>query len=279
MSPWSVEAPCTPHCLTGAAPRVPLAETARRYAALTRTLTHSLAMGDRLADPRVLREQARAVLRALGVRLETDPAPGGGAPGALIVANHISWLDAVALLAVEPATVLAKHEVARWPVAGTLARRIGAHFIDRTAMRELPLVVQQLARTLHSGRSVLVFPQATTWCSVTGGCFRRAAFQAAIDAGAPVRPVTVDYVQAGAPSTVAAFLGGDDFTSSLRRVAAARGLSVRITVHSDLRGTDRRDLAAAARAAVCGAHPHERHRASRASKLGSHVRTPGPHLP
>lgn len=140
-------------------------------------------------------------------------------------------------------------------MVGTLARRIGTRFIDRGAVRELPSVVAELAASLRSGRSVLVFPQATTWCTVSGGRFRRAAFQAAVDAGAPVRPMTVDYLQRGAPSTVAAFLGGDDFTTSLRRVAAARGLSVRVTAHPALRGTDRRTLAAEARAAVRGTRP------------------------
>ncbi|GGT90119.1 lysophospholipid acyltransferase family protein [Streptomyces violascens] len=255
MSPWSVEGPCTPDCVRETAPRVPLTETARRYAALTHTLIRTVAMGERLADPHTLRTQARAVLDALGVRLEAGPAPSEHTRGALLVANHISWLDVVALLAVEPVTVLAKREVGQWPVVGTLARRIGTRFIDRGAVRELPHTVDELTATLRSGRSVLVFPQATTWCAVSGGRFRRAAFQAAVDAGAPVRPMTVDYLQDGAPSTVAAFLGGDDFTTSLRRVAAARGLSVRVTAHPELRGTDRRTLAAEARAAVCGTRP------------------------
>ncbi|MFE9535208.1 lysophospholipid acyltransferase family protein [Streptomyces sp. NPDC006691] len=261
MNPWSVAAPCTPDCLDDHTPRVPLTETARRYAALTHTLIRAVATGERLADPRVLRGQARAVLHALGVRLETGPpvrgvAPAAGiTPGALVVANHISWLDAVALLAVEPVTVLAKREVGQWPVVGTLARRIGTRFIDRGAVRELPYTVAELAGLLRSGRSVLVFPQATTWCTVAGGRFHRAAFQAAVDAGAPVRPMTVDYLQDGVPTTVAAFLGGDDFTTSLRRVTQARALSVRVTAHPELHGTDRRTLAAAAGAAVCGTRP------------------------
>ncbi|MFF4183307.1 lysophospholipid acyltransferase family protein [Streptomyces sp. NPDC001691] len=253
MNPWSVAAPCTPDCVRETEPRVPLAEAARRYAALTHTLIRTVALGDRLAAPAVLRARARAVLDALGVRLETGPVPPGGGGGALLVANHISWLDAVALLAVEPVSVLAKREVGQWPVVGTLARRIGTRFIDRGAVRELPCIVAELAATLEAGRSVLVFPQATTWCTVAGGRFRRAAFQAAVDAGAPVRPITVDYVQRGVPSTVAAFLGGDDFTTSLRRVAAARDLSVRVTAHPPLWGTDRRTLAAEAHAVVRGA--------------------------
>lgn len=260
MTPFAVDRGCPAECVTEPVARLPLAELARRYAALTYTLTRAVARGDRLAEPRALRSEARAVLGALGVRLEADHAErlsaGEGGPGTLVVANHISWLDVVALLAVEPVTVLAKREVGRWPVVGALARRVGTRFIDRDERpRRLPHLVAELAGALRGGTSVLVFPQATTWCSAAGGRFRRAAFQAAADAGAPVRPVTVDYREGGAPSTVAAFLGADDFTASLRRVAGARELAVRVTAHAPLRGTDRRVLAAAARHAVLGGGP------------------------
>ncbi|MFD6433399.1 lysophospholipid acyltransferase family protein [Streptomyces venezuelae] len=280
MSAWTVDRGCPASCATEPDPRVPLGELARRYATLTYALTRAVARGDRLAEPVILRTEARAVLGALGVGVErvdrvegiggvkggargvesVEDAPfsvrAAGAVGTLVVANHISWLDVVALLAVEPVSVLAKREVGRWPVVGALARRAGTRFIDRDGSpRGLPRLVAELADALRAGTSVLVFPQATTWCSVTGGRFRRAAFQAAVDAGAPVRPVTVEYRQGGGPSTAAAFLGEEDFTASLRRVAGARGLSVRVTASPPLWGADRRVLADAARRAVLGVDP------------------------
>lgn len=242
---------CTPACVTRSAPRVPTAELARRYAALTYEIGRGVTQGERLAEPTALRARARGILDALGVRIES--APRGLAvrgAGTLIVANHISWLDVVSLLAVEPVTVLAKREVGRWPVIGTLARRAGCQFIDRGGLRQLPYAVAELASTLRSGRSVLVFPQATTWCSVPGGRFRRATFQAAADAGAPVRPVTIRYYQHGTRSTTAAFLGDETFGASLHRVTRAQGLTVRVTAHAPLHGTDRRELAAEAQSAV-----------------------------
>ncbi|MGX1881393.1 lysophospholipid acyltransferase family protein [Streptomyces sp. NPDC055287] len=270
MNPWAVDAGCPPACAAHAAPPVPTAQTVRRCAGLARAIAHAVSRGERLAEPGTLRGQARSILAALGVRLVAGPEPltvpggstgrtggpaGPAGPGTLIVANHISWLDVVAVLAVEPVTLLAKREIGQWPVVGTLARRVGTCFIDREALRELPRAIADLSSTLRSGRSVLVFPQATTWCSAPGGRFRRAAFQAALDAGAPVRPVTIAYEQAGAPSTVAAFLGDEDFVTSLRRVAGASGLTVRITPRPPLPLTDRRSLAAGARAAVGGAQP------------------------
>ncbi|MGW7050921.1 lysophospholipid acyltransferase family protein [Streptomyces sp. NPDC054887] len=260
MSPWAVDAGCRPHCAAHAAPAVPAARAVRRCVRLAGAVARAVSCGERLAEPPVLRERARSMLAALGTTLAADPGPlsvprGDGGPGTLVVANHVSWLDVVAVLAVEPVTLLAKREIGQWPVVGTLARRVGTRFVDREKPRELPHVVDDVARLLRSGRSVLVFPQATTWCSAPGGRFRRAVFQAALDAGAPVRPVTIAYEQAGAPSTVAAFLGDEDFATSLRRVAGASGLTVRITPRPPLPHTDRRSLAAAARAAVGGEHP------------------------
>ncbi|WP_438488351.1 lysophospholipid acyltransferase family protein [Streptomyces sp. S186] len=286
--PFDVRPVCTPGCAAHAVPRLPFTGTAPRAAAFTGAVGRALAAGPRLGDPVRLRAHARALLAALAVGLEvrgvagaagvagvagvagplsvprTEPAVGpaerapGAArsPGTLIVLNHVSWLDIVALLAVEPATLLAKREVGRWPLVGGLARRAGTHFIDRTNPRRLPYTVGELSALLAAGRSVAVFPQATTWCTAEQGAFRRATFQAALDAGAPVRPVTVAYAQQGRPTTVAAFCGDDSFAASLRRVAAARGLTVRITVHPALptagRGLDRRALAAAAERAVLG---------------------------
>ncbi|MFF9480169.1 lysophospholipid acyltransferase family protein [Streptomyces sp. NPDC014733] len=256
--PWDVIPGCDRDCARHARPPAPAYATALRGAAFAAAVRRALADGGRLADPARLRAHARALLGALGVRLDgAGPlrAPATG-PGTLVVANHISWLDIPALLAVDPVAVLAKREVGGWPLIGGLARRAGTHFIDRTSPRGLPQVVAGLTEILASGRSVAVFPQATTWCTADAGVFRRATFQAALDAGAPVRPVTLTYTQDTHPSTVAAFCGPDTFLASLRRVLAARGLAVRVTAHPPLppgRCRDRRELAALARDAVLGA--------------------------
>ncbi|MEU8350201.1 MULTISPECIES: lysophospholipid acyltransferase family protein [Streptomyces] len=256
-------------CVTRTGTRPPARRTLRRAAAFARVVTRAMASGERIADPEVLRASARSALDALGVRLETDgarlgvraapPAPGAPEPGTLVVANHISWLDVVALLAVEPVTVLAKREIAGWPVVGPVVRRAGTRFIDRDSLRSLPGTVGELAALLRTGRSVMVFPEGVTRCSGTGGRFRRAVFEAALDAGAPVRPVTVGYRQHGVPSTVAAFVGEDDFGASLRRVLAADGLTVRLRAHNPVLPVpgvdDRRSLAERAQRAVRAADP------------------------
>ncbi|WP_372493315.1 lysophospholipid acyltransferase family protein [Prauserella halophila] len=182
-----------------------------------------------------------------------NPQHGGSGVGTLVVANHVSWLDIPVLLALEPVTFLAKREVARWPFVGRQARRMGTLLLDRWSLRGLPATVDAVAERLRAGETVAVFPEATTWCSSPGGPFRRAVFQAAIDVGAPVRPVTLSYRQRGAPSTVAAFVGDDGLAASLARVVRARDLSVHVDVGRHLEPVgDRRTLARRAQHAVQG---------------------------
>ncbi|MFI2026615.1 lysophospholipid acyltransferase family protein [Streptomyces buecherae] len=284
MNAWAPSSPCDQRCVAHAAARVTAARATRRSMAFARRVLSALAAGEALSDPAAVRAHAQSILAAIGVRVEhlggplsaptapTGPSPstgptgpnatagagGTGGVGTLVVANHISWLDVIALLAVEPVTMLAKREVGDWPLVGTLTRRAGTRFIDRDSMRGLPRTVDEIAGLLRGGRSVMVFPQGATWCAGTTGDFRRATFQAAIDAGAPVRPVTLGYFQHHALSTVAAFVGDDDFGSSLRRVMSADGVTARVQVHPAIPASaarDRRELAALAREAVRDAAP------------------------
>ncbi|MEU7175598.1 lysophospholipid acyltransferase family protein [Micromonospora tulbaghiae] len=208
-----------------------------------------------------LRGWALWTLRTLGVRLVVrGRVPRGRA---LLVANHVSWLDVLAVLAVSPARMLAKREVRRWPLVGALAAAAGTVFVDRSRPHDLPATVAQVAGALRSGRSVAVFPEGTTWCGAATDCrpsggFRPAMFEAAVAAGAPVVPLRIGYRYAGDPSTLPAFLGEETLWASVRRVLAARGLTVSVTLSAALHpgeGADRRSLARIAEAAI---HPSPR---------------------
>jgi 1-acyl-sn-glycerol-3-phosphate acyltransferase len=53
-----------------------------------------------------------------------------------------------------------------------------------------PATVAEVAGQLRAGRSVAVSPEGTTFCGASRGRFRPAMFQA-VDAGAPVMPVSI----------------------------------------------------------------------------------------
>ncbi|WP_343449056.1 lysophospholipid acyltransferase family protein [Micromonospora oryzae] len=273
---WRPVSGCDAGCLPGPGETaaVPVARRLGRLAAVLLMLAAGALLAGLLpvlpARERraALRGWARGTTRAFGVRLVAR----GRLPRrpSLVVANHASWLDVLALLAVAPARVLAKREVRRWPLVGPLAVAGGTLFVDRARPRALPAAVGRVAAVLRAGHPVAVFPEGTTWCGAAldcrpGGGFRPAVFQAAVDAGAPVVPVRIGYhlaaapapglssARAGGPTTVGAFLGAESLGRSVWRVLGARGLTVTVTATAALhpgRDADRRRLARAAESAV-----------------------------
>ncbi|MFE9056508.1 lysophospholipid acyltransferase family protein [Streptomyces mutabilis] len=254
MSAWLPSAPCTPGtCVEPSTAARALPRAVLRLTAVAVLLLAGVAVvltPLRTRVPAVLvRFWCRWIVRAAGVRVRfTGAAPPEG--GLLLVANHVSWLDVPLLAAVRPARMLAKSEVRCWPVAGPLAARSGVLFIERDRLRALPDTVAVIARALRAGAAVAVFPEGSTWCGRARGRFRRAVFQAALDAGVPVQPVRIRYLSGErAVGTAAAFVGEDTLLASLWRVASARGLTAEVEVRPAVppgRHHDRRSLARAA---------------------------------
>ncbi|MGR6321875.1 lysophospholipid acyltransferase family protein [Micromonospora soli] len=260
---WRPASGCGPACLpAGTDPAVPLARRVGRLLGVLGMLLAGVGLAALLPllparDRRAaLRGWARGTLRALGVRLLVRGRPPRRR--ALLVANHVSWLDILAVLAVAPARMVAKREVRDWPLVGPLAAAAGTVFVDRSRPRDLPATVARVAAALRAGHSVAVFPEGTTWCGEAADCrpargFRPAVFQAAVDAGVPVVPLRLNYRYAGDPTTLAAFLGEETLWQSVRRVLGARELTVSVGVTAALHpaaGADRRVLARAAESAI-----------------------------
>ncbi|WP_222871312.1 lysophospholipid acyltransferase family protein [Nonomuraea sp. PA05] len=231
LNPWRPMGPCTPAACIGdpasAVGRVRRA--ARLLAAVTVVLggVPVALVARSFTRARLTRLWALLMLRALGIRLEVH---GTGGAGELVVANHVSWLDPLVVAATVPSRPLAKQEVAGWPVIRTLVAGAGALFIDRERLMALPSAVAAVAGALRAGDTVVAFPEGTTWCGREMGGFRPAVFQAAIDAGAAVRPATLRYREGPLPSTRACFVGDDSLLASLLRVTATRDLVVEVTL-------------------------------------------------
>jgi 1-acyl-sn-glycerol-3-phosphate acyltransferase len=264
MTLWLPSSACGTGCLptAGSVPRVNPGVAVLRTAAIVGLLLVAVAalgvlpLMSQQRRPGAVRTFARAALRAIGVRhMATGRLPR---QGALIVANHVSWVDILVLLAHTPACLLAKHEVRGWPVIGAMAASGGTVFLDRTRPRTLPATVADVAAALRAGRTVAVFPEGTTWCGRSSGPFRPAMFQAAIDTGAPVVPVTLRFMAGGTPTTVAAFVGDDTLLASFRRVVTKRGLEVTLSAHPALHPGARASRRSLARAAASAVQPPDR---------------------
>ena len=259
--PWFPASPCDASCVRPAGSALGRFGVALRVTRFAATATAVVA-GGLLVTPaprpirrRYVRGAARGLLAALGIGFEVDDRrPHVGRGVGLVVANHTSFLDIVAIAGVVPARFVAKAEILGWPVVGDLARRLGVIGIDRAALRSLPSTIGAMTTGLFDDDAVGVFPEGTTWCGRTGGRFRPATFQAAVDARMPVIPVHVGFRHAdGSVATAPAFIGDDDLLDTLRRVLRARGLRVVVRIHElQLPGDDRRALAARCERLVFG---------------------------
>ncbi|MEU8326136.1 lysophospholipid acyltransferase family protein [Nonomuraea sp. NPDC048881] len=262
INPWLARAPCSVRaCLPEEAVAAGRTRRAARLCAallvLLAALPAFLAMGaaPRLWRARTAQAAARLLLRAFGVRVEVaGPADlAGPAAGVLVVANHVSLLDPLVMLAALPCRLLAKREVRRWPLIGTLGAACGALFIDRERLSTLPAAVGLIRDALLAGETVAVFPEGTTSCGREVGTFRPAVFQAAIDARAAVCPAVLRYYEGPSPSSRGSWVGEDSVTGSVVRVAGTRRLraEVRLTPLLPPPAPDRgpRGRAALARAA------------------------------
>ncbi len=137
---------------------------------------------------------ARLVLRLTGTPLAVsglDNLPRDQT--CVLVANHASYLDAVALTAALPARFgfVAKRELAGRLVSKVLLGRLGTEFVERFDVQRGVEDFDRMAETVQKGRSLLVFPEGTFSRAPGLRRFRMGAFVAAVRGEAPVVPITI----------------------------------------------------------------------------------------
>jgi 1-acyl-sn-glycerol-3-phosphate acyltransferase len=124
----------------------------------------------------------------LDVRVEGELAPRAE----VRVANHVSYLDILALASADAGRFLSRHDVAGWPVVGRVARRCGTLFVDRDSTSARAVALRSLATAARRAPAVLVFPEGGTGRGPLRP-FHAGAFLVARQAKVPVRPIALDY--------------------------------------------------------------------------------------
>ncbi len=192
-----------------------------------------------------IRWWAGKMLRVMGVQQVVQGTPHAGAT--LLAANHVSWLDIVALHAVCPqARFVSKADVKRWPLINKLVDAADTLYIERERKRDALRVVHQVAEALQKGQTVAVFPEGTTGDGHALLPFHANLLQAAIAVEAPVQPVALRFSDPHhRVSPAAAYVGDTTLVQSVWRIACAEGLTVHVALlpAQGARHADRRVLA------------------------------------
>jgi 1-acyl-sn-glycerol-3-phosphate acyltransferase len=193
-------------------------------------------------------------LAVLGITLEVHGTPHAGP--VLLAANHISWLDILAINAVHPVRFVSKADVRHWPVLGWMVACGGTLFIERERKRDALRVVHQVAAALQGGETIAVFPEGTTSDGQSLLPFHANLLQAAIATEAPVQPVALRFSDSRhAVSPAAAYVGDTTLAQSMWQVVLADGLcaSVHLLPALVTRQLDRRALAERIQAEIAAA--------------------------
>ena len=157
-----------------------------------------------------------ARVRVVGTPLRRD---------AVLLANHLSWLDILLLAGASGCAFVAKAELRAAPLVGWLCTLHHTIFVRRGDRLGVGEQVAALRRAIARGQPVALFPEGTTSDGVTLLPFK-AALLAALDPAPPalmVQPVRIDYEAAARDL---AWVGDEPGTAHARRVLSRRGTFV-----------------------------------------------------
>ena len=208
--------------------------------------------------PKASRRHARALWlqrtgRHVGRIFKLEVHVDGTIPArGLLVSNHVSYVDIIALLSLATAMFVAKREVKSWPVLGLMAQLGGTLFIDRQRRTHVGEINDDIQNALADGALVIVFPEGTSSDGSTVLPFKSSLLEPATQSKHPLTIGWVHYTLADGTADVGVSYWGDDtFFPHLLNLLSKR--SVRAVVRFapiENHSTDRKELAQQLHAAV-----------------------------
>jgi 1-acyl-sn-glycerol-3-phosphate acyltransferase len=191
------------------------------------------------------------MLRVVGARMTISGA--NPTQPAVLIANHVSWIDILALAGATGTAFVAHDGLAGNPVLRFLCRLHRTVFIARHDRASIGGQIGQVQQGLRDAGVLTLFPEGTTNDGCTLLPFKSSLLAAVEGSGAEVAilPVWLDY---GAEAADIAWAGDEPGLANVLRVLA-RSRPVDTTVHllaplaAEQRG-DRKAIAAAAREAI-----------------------------
>jgi lyso-ornithine lipid O-acyltransferase len=178
----------------------------------------------------------RIMAALLGLRISIKGTPSSTRP-LIVVANHISWLDIIAISSLLPAIFVTQHAVASWPIFGRLARLSPSIFVNRDRRLEVAETISCISDALTGGEVVAIFPEGTSsdgtkilpFRSALLGAVRETLRKAEHLPAIFIQPVSVAYV--GPKRRLAAWALEDEieFVPHLLQVVGLRRIDIALT--------------------------------------------------
>ncbi|CAA9890594.1 1-acyl-sn-glycerol-3-phosphate acyltransferase [Candidatus Methylobacter favarea] len=187
--------------------------------------------------------------RILNLHIQIDGKVVDG--DAILVSNHISWLDIIAIGQLLPACFVAKNDILNWPLIGYLAVQGGTVFIRRGDKRQVRTTAEKMVWLLKQHRKIIAFPEGTTSDGSHILPFHSSLFQPALLTKAAIQPIALEYL--GDTKALAPFIGEDAFVPHLLRMLAMEELHISMKILPVIKtaGKKRHELAKHSRDSIC----------------------------
>lgn len=137
----------------------------------------------------------------LGMQVKVIGTPSTDRP-TLIVSNHISWTDIIAVGSKADVTFVAKSEIQKWFFVGFMASLQRTLYVDRKRRGDAHRASQEMGKRMASGGAVLLFAEGQSDLGTHVLPFRSALIGAAqhamLEAGAGevlIQPLTIAYTK------------------------------------------------------------------------------------
>lgn len=197
--------------------------------------------GFRVREAMAVRQRwAGRLLQTVGVRMQVEGSPPDFP--CLLVCNHRSYLDPIAILCHVPGMPVSKAEVRHWPALGYGAALSGIIYLQREDAGSRITTLKAIAAAIRAGHPVILFPEGTTSDLAGTLPFKRSAFQIAARFGFPVVPAAIHFDD---PADF--WIGTDTFGSHASRSFRKKHIRLRLRYGAPIASDDPEELLRSAR--------------------------------
>lgn len=138
------------------------------------------------------------------------------------IANHVSWIDILALGGATGCAFVSKDDVGRWPVVGWLAAQNNTILIERTKRKAVNDQIATLREAISTHQPVALFPEGTTGNGVELLPFKPTLLAVLFPPPRDIRIQPV-YISYGARTDAIAWHSNEGATSNVGRMLSLPG--------------------------------------------------------
>ncbi len=143
---------------------------------------------------RLFRIWCRVWTHALGVELHLHQKNRRPLPARFIlIANHPSAFEDLAIPAWFDVDNLAKAEVREWWIVGRISAAAGTLYVQRESRSSRAAAAAELLEAVRAGRNVALYPEGGVKGKRVYGMFHYGAFDVSLRTGIPILPVFIHY--------------------------------------------------------------------------------------